>query len=39
MKIKISKATPLQLDWLVAKCEGEMPELVLGRYITVERKC
>lgn len=22
MKIKVSKATPLQLDWLVATCEG-----------------
>ena len=22
MKIKISEATPIQLDWLVAKCEG-----------------
>lgn len=22
MKIKVSEATPLQLDWLVVKCEG-----------------
>ena len=22
MKIKVSEATPLQLDWLVAQCEG-----------------
>ena len=22
MKIKVNEATPLQLDWLVAKCEG-----------------
>lgn len=23
MKIRISEATPLQIDWLVAKCEGK----------------
>ena len=22
MKIKVSEATPVQLDWMVAKCEG-----------------
>ncbi len=26
MKIKISEATPLQLNWLVAKCEGKSLE-------------
>ena len=25
MKIKVCEATPLQLDWLVAKCEGLAP--------------
>lgn len=25
MKINVSEATPLQLDWLVAKCEGLNP--------------
>lgn len=25
MKIKVSEATPLQLDWLVAKCENLQP--------------
>ena len=27
MKIKVSEATPLQLDWLVAKIEGPQPRL------------
>lgn len=26
MKIKVSETTPLQLDWLVAKCEGFGPD-------------
>lgn len=29
MKIKIAEATPLQLDWLVAKCEGRSGETAL----------
>lgn len=28
MKIKVSEATPAQLDWLVAKCEGHhLPQI------------
>ena len=30
MKIKISEATNIQLDWLVAKCEGYVEEGVYG---------
>jgi len=31
IKIKVSEATPLQLDWLVAKCEGLQECMVFGR--------
>lgn len=37
MKIKVSDATPLQLDWLVAKCEGFEPELEGGYHEDVGR--
>jgi hypothetical protein len=30
MKIKVSEATPTQLDWLVAKCEGHVENGVYG---------
>ena len=30
MKIKVSEATPTQLDWLVAKCEGEKRLVLRG---------
>lgn len=37
MKIKVSEATPTQLDWLVAKCEGlAMREPVPATYKDVE---
>ena len=31
MKIKTSEATPLQLNWLVAQCEGLKPCAVFGK--------
>ncbi len=30
MKIKVSEATPLQLDWMVAKAEGKVEQGVYG---------
>ena len=38
MKIKTSEATELQLDWLVAKCEGVDVELIGARMITERRR-
>ena len=32
MKIKVSEATPLQLNWLVAKCEGLEIESILQKH-------
>jgi Protein of unknown function (DUF2591) len=34
MKIRISKATKPQIDWLVAKCEGETPRTVVNHTVT-----
>lgn len=34
MKIKVSEATPLQLDWLAAKCEGEETHMHHGKLNT-----
>lgn len=34
MKIKTSEATPIQLNWLVATCEGEPPEILTNHTVT-----
>jgi hypothetical protein len=38
-KIKVSEATDLQLNWLIAKCEGYQPVYNNGSIRPVFRKC